>query len=116
MSKSRILNLKFRAVNRDIFEAIRSGRKKVGTRSATKKYKKVKVGDKLMFVCKFKKFEKVVKKVTIFKTIRALVNKYKPSQINPCCKTEAELRDMYYTFPGYKDKIKKFGLIAFELK
>ena len=27
-----------------------------------------------------------------------------------------ELRDAYYSYPNYKEKIKKFGLIALELK
>lgn len=108
--------LKFRLVNRDIFEAIRVGKKKVETRAATAKYRQIKKEDKVILVCGKSKFEKEVKKVKIFKTISALLKVYKPQQINPRIKTEKETREMYCNFPGYKVKIKKYGLIAFELK
>jgi len=113
---NKIVQLKFRAVDRNIFEAIKSGEKKVETRAGTEKYRRIKAGDEVIFACRVKKFEKTVKKVELFKTIRALVKKYKPSQINPQCETESELRDMYYSFPDYQEKIKKYGLIAFEIE
>jgi ASC-1-like (ASCH) protein len=114
--KNKILKLKFRAVDRDIFEAIRSGKKKVETRAGTEKYKNIKPGDKIELICRYKKFEKEITKVQRFKTIRAMLKKYKPVQISPFCKTEGELRDMYYSFPEYKEKLRKYGLVAFELK
>lgn len=107
--------LRFRETDRDIFEAIRSGKKKVETRAAGEKYRKIKKGDTLMMVCGRDKFEKQVKNVKIFKTIAALLKKYKPDQINPAVKTEKELREMYYGFPNYREKIKKCGLTAMEL-
>jgi len=114
--KVKILKLKFRAVDRGVFEAIQNGKKKIETRASTEKYQNIKAGDKVCFVCRYKKFEKEITKVEKFKTIRALIKKYKPSQINPVCKTESELRDMYYSYPDYQDKIKKYGLIAVELR
>lgn len=110
------ITLKFRAVNRDIFEGIKSGKKKVETRAATDKYRAIKVGDKVILMCGKNKFEKEVKKVKIFKTIAALLKVYKPAQINPGLKTVKETREMYYSFPKYKEKIQKHGLVAFELK
>ncbi|MEK7641031.1 MAG: ASCH domain-containing protein [Patescibacteria group bacterium] len=113
-NKSHIL--KFRAVNRDTFEAIRDGKKKVETRAFTVKYKDIKTGDELIFSCGKDRFSKKVKKVKVFKSIADLMKKYEPSQINPKCKTVEELTAMYHSFPGYREKIKKSGLLAMELK
>ena len=107
--------LRFRAVNRDIFEAILDGKKKVETRAATKKYIDIKTGDILVFVCGKERFEKEIKKVKIFKSISSLVKKYSPQEINPKAKSEKDLRDIYYSFPGYREKIQKFGIVAMEL-
>lgn len=107
--------LRFRAINRDTFDAIRDGRKKVETRAATVKYRDIKVGDTIVFVCGKDKFERRVKTATRLKTIAAMLKKYSVRDINPQCATANELRDMYYAFPGYREKIKKFGLIALEL-
>ena len=108
--------LKFRAVNRDTFEAIRAGKKKIETRAFTIKYKDIKAGDELIFSCGKDKFSKKVKKTAVFKSIADLLKKYKPSQINPKYKTADELIAMYHSFPGYKEKIKKSGLLSMELK
>ncbi|MDD2753483.1 MAG: hypothetical protein PHT44_02655 [Candidatus Portnoybacteria bacterium] len=110
------INIKFRAENRDIFEVIKSGEKKIETRAATEKYRKIQTGDKVCLSCGRKKFIKQVVAARVFPTIAALLKKYRPSQINPAVKTETELRKMYYGFPSYRDKIKKYGLIAWELK
>ncbi len=108
--------LRFREVNRDIFEAIRGGRKTVETRAATVRYQKIKKGDRVILVCGKDIFEKRVVDVQIFKSIDALLKKYKVKQINPDIETEEELRKMFYSFPGYREKIKKHGLIAFEIR
>lgn len=113
---NKIYTLRVKAIDRNIFEAIKSGKKKIETRAATSKYAGIKAGDGIVFVCGKNKFEKTVKKAELFKTIRALVKKYKPTQVNPYCKTESELRDMWYSFPDYQEKIKKHGLIAFEIE
>lgn len=114
--KDKAIQLKFRAVNRDIFEAIRTGAKKVETRAATKKFRNIKRGDAVVLVCGKNRMEKQVKKAEIFKTIGALLKKYAVKEINPACATEKELREMYYSFPDYKEKIEKHGLIALELE
>ncbi len=113
---NKTITLLFRAGNRDIFEAMRDGRKKVETRAATKKFKDIKAGDTLVCVCGRQKFQKQVKRAKIFKTIQSLTRAYKPREINPNIRTAKELSAMYASFPGYEEKIKKFGLIALELK
>ncbi len=107
--------LRFREVNRDIFDAIRRDQKTIETRAATVRYQKIKKGDRVILVCGKDLFEKQVADVQIFKSIDALLKKYKVRQINPNTKTEEELRKLYYSFPGYREKIQKYGLIAIEL-
>jgi len=115
-SKGKIVQLKFRQKNRDIFEAILNGRKKVETRAATEKFRDIKAGDVLILICGKEKNEKKVRAVRVFKSISALLGKYKVYQINPGVKTKVELIKMYHSFPGYREKIKKYGLIALEMQ
>ncbi|MDO8669083.1 MAG: hypothetical protein Q7K65_02200 [Candidatus Buchananbacteria bacterium] len=108
--------LRFRAVNQDIFNAIKNGKKKVETRAATARYNKIKVGDVIILVCGKNKFKKTVKRARIFKTIRSMLEKYKVKDIMPNLLSAKELERAYYGYPNYRQKIKKFGLIALELK
>lgn len=108
--------LRMRAENRDIFEAIESGKKKLETRAGTDKYIKIRAGDMLKFVCGKNSFMRNVTKVKRYKTITAILKDYMPQEINPNTKTKDETIDMYYSFPNYREKIKKHGLIALELK
>jgi ASC-1-like (ASCH) protein len=109
------ITLRFRSVNKKIFDAIRAGKKKVETRAATVRYRKIKKGDTLIFSCGKLRFEKKVKNAKVYKNIPALLKKYSFKTINPFVKSASELEKMYYSFPGYREKIKKFGIIALEL-
>lgn len=109
------MTIRFREVNRDTFDAIRSGRKKVETRAATERYRHVAGGDVLTLVCGKDRFEKKVKKAEHFRTVGALLKIYKPEEINPKAKTEKELRAMYASFPGYAEKLKAHGIVAWTL-
>lgn len=106
----------FRQIDRDKFEALRRGQKKIETRAASIKYQKILPGDVLVFKCGQEKFEKIVKKVSVFKDVASLFSKYKWKDIMPLANSKAEAEAAYDSFPGYKEKIKKFGLVAFELK
>ncbi len=108
--------LRFRAVNRDTFGFTRNGEKKVETRAATDRYKDIKKGDTIVFSCGSKKFSKQVTKVEKFSSIGAIFKKYKPHQISPEWKSQAEGRKAWASFPNYNEKIKKHGLIALTLK
>ncbi len=103
-------------INRDTFLAIKNRRKKVETRAATMRYQNIKAGDKIVFVCGRERFSKIVKKVKKFKTIDVMLKEYKVKDINPKISSKAELIAKYNSFHGYKEKIKKFGLAALELK
>ena len=113
---SKPYTIRFRAVNRDIFLAIKSGKKKIETRAATERYRDIKAGDVLVLVCAKQKIKKQVKKVEHFKSLGAILKRYSPVTINPKTHTVKEAREMWYSFPGYKEKIRKFGLIAITLK
>lgn len=108
--------LRFRTGDKNIFEAIKNRKKKVETRAATKRYRNIKAGDTVKLICGKDTFEVKIKKMTIFKSITAILKNYKVKRINPNVGTEKELRKMYYSFPGYRDKIRKYGLIALELE
>lgn len=114
--ETKIIRLKFRAVNRDIFEAIRDGRKKVETRARDEKFQDITRGDAVTLMCEDDIFTKTVKSAEVFATIEALLEKYAPQDINPACATAGDIRAMYYSFPGYKEKIEEHGLIALELE
>lgn len=116
MMKDGKYTLRFRVVDKDIFDAIRSGKKKVETRAATEKYRSIKAGDTLVLVCGKEKFEKRVKSAKIYKSITVLVKKYKPNELIPGLKTREELEAAYYNFPSYKEKIARVGLTALELE
>jgi hypothetical protein len=44
------------------------------------------------------------------------VKKYRPRSIHPAAASLNDLLKMWHSFPGYKEKIAKFGIAAFELK
>jgi len=87
----------------------------VETRAASERYKDIKAGDVLVLVCGKDRFEKVVKKARIFKTIKSLATAYPIKKIMPEALSEKDLQEAYYSYPDYKEKIKKYGFIALEL-
>jgi len=111
----KVHRLRFRSANRDIFEAIRSGKKTVETRAATARYRDIASGDQVLLVCGRDSFVKKVRSARLFQSLPALLRQHRVRDINPYIRTAAALQAMYESFPGYKEKIKKFGLIALEL-
>lgn len=45
-----------------------------------------------------------------------MLEHYKPSDINPTIATADELKALYRSFPGYDERLKKYGILAFELE
>ncbi|HVY36228.1 MAG TPA: hypothetical protein VG982_03075 [Candidatus Paceibacterota bacterium] len=113
---SRSYTLRFAQKHLQTWQYIKTGKKTVETRAATTKYLPIQTGDTLIFSCAGKKFEKKIKKVTHVKTIAALIKKYPPGVINPGTTTLKEMETMYYSYPGYKEKIATCGILAFELE
>lgn len=98
------------------FKALRVGSKKIETRAATPKYRRINIGDKLIFRCGDEKFEKRVSRVKVFKNINEMLRVHRVKDIMPNRASKKELVDAYHSFLGYKEKITKHGLVAWELK
>jgi ASC-1-like (ASCH) protein len=86
MTKHHILCL--RAKDKSIFDEIKKGLKRVETRAATDKYRKILKGDTLVFVCGKERLEKKIKKVEVYKSLDAMFRKINfkkimPSQASP---------------------------------
>ena len=107
--------LRFRKINKDTFDFIKKGVKKVETRAATKRYKNINKGDTLIFVCGKGYFSRKIRQVKHFKSIDALARTYPVKKVMPQEKTLSGMKKKYYSFPGYRQKINQFGLLAFEV-
>ena len=107
--------IRFRAVDKDIFHAIQNGEKTVETRAYTPKYQNVTPGQRLTFVCENESIKKLVESVRVFKDAEDLAASIRPRAIHPRATTADDLQKMYDSFPGYKDKIRDYGLVAWEL-
>lgn len=108
--------LKIRQVDKVVFDAIKNGQKSIETRVATDKYRKIKTGDVLVFVCGDEKLEELVKGVSIYRSIDEMVRVINFKNIMPFVDSVDEMKRVYFSFPNYKEKIEKFGLVALKLK
>lgn len=108
--------LKIREVDRKFFDVIKSGEKTIETRAATNKLRLIKSGDILKFICGEDVLEKKVLKVHHFKSIDDLTKSLEIKKIMPFASSLEEAKKIWFGFPGYKKKIKKYGLMAFELE
>ncbi|MDO8551578.1 MAG: hypothetical protein Q7S03_02760 [bacterium] len=107
--------LPIREEDRRFFESLSKGEKTIETRAATEKYRKIKKGDTLVFVCGQDKLGKRVKDTNLFKTIEEIAEVIDLKKIMPFVNSVEEMKEVYFSFPGYKEKISKFGLISFNL-
>ena len=112
MSK-KILNI--REVDRNIFDMIQSGKKTVETRAATRKFIGIKVNDVLIFKCGKDMLEKQVIEKYTFKSIEDLYKSIDIKEIMPYIDSKEKAIKVWYSFPNYKEKTKKYGLVAFRL-
>jgi ASC-1-like (ASCH) protein len=108
--------LKIRQVDKVFFEVIKEGRKTIESRAAIDRYRKIKEGDVLVFVCGSEKLEKKVKKVEYYKTIEEMTKVINFKKVMPFVDSIEEMKKVYFSFPDYKQKIDKFGLVVFKLK
>jgi ASC-1-like (ASCH) protein len=115
IEKIKTYTLRLRAKDKAIFSAIKNGTKKVETRANTARYQHIQKGEKLVFVCGDKKLEKVIKRVSFHKNVENLLKTYRASNILPNG-TKADLVKLYDSFPLYREKIKKVGIVAMVLE
>lgn len=109
------ITLKIRQQDKNIFDWIAGGEKTTETRAATEKYKDISKGDTLIFACGLDHLEKTVIEASWFRDIAALAQKCDIKKINPVADNVDDLVKMYNNFPGYREKIAKYGIIAFFL-
>ncbi len=108
--------LPIREVDRAVFDLIKSGKKKIETRAAGPKYEHIQEGDILVLKCGKNKFERKVLTLKKFKSVDAMLKKYKFSDVDPRVNSPAELKKLLNSFPGYSLRLKQYGILAFVLK
>ena len=69
----------------------------------------------MVITCGKQRVEKIVKRVRIFKSVDALVKAVPYRKINPSARSIAEVKKIYAGYPGYTEKLKKFGVIAWNI-
>ena len=110
-----VMNLVFREVDRARFDEVRDGTKAVETRAATPKYQAVNVGDELQFSCGGDTFSKKVIKKFHWPGIEAMLAEIPLKRAFPDLDTPEQVQARYAGYPGYAEKIPKFGIAGFEL-
>lgn len=104
--------LRFRMSDRKNFDAIRRGLKTVETRAVTERYRKIEAGDRLVFSCSTLRLTKKVKRVSHFRNIGMMFRALNYKKVMPLAGSSGEVRKVYGGYPGYKEKIRKFGIVA----
>lgn len=107
--------LRIRSKDKQIFDDIKKRIKTVETRAATKKFKNIQKGDKIIFICGKNKFQMTAKKVMYFKSVDSMIKSINFKKILPRVKNADELKKIYYSFSGYREKIKQSGIVAINL-
>lgn len=103
------------AENNEIFAALLDGRKPIETRAATPKWQTVKPGDDLEMRCGSNSAAFSVTRVEHYPTIEDMFAEIPVSQIIPGIDSIDEARAVYYSFPGYKEMLAEWGILAFWL-
>jgi ASC-1-like (ASCH) protein len=115
MQIPKTITVRFRAGDKTQFKELQTGRKSVETRAATARYQNVKKGDMLVVICGKDKVSKTIKRVRYFKTIDGMLRAVPFKKIMPWLTSRKDVKKAYAGYTGYDDKIKEFGLVAFEL-
>jgi ASC-1-like (ASCH) protein len=106
--------LKFRATDKAEFETIVNGRKTVETRANTVSFKNYEVGDILVIKCGNESVEKSIINIQKFDSVADCIGSVGLKNVMPLFKgTPKEAEKLWYSFPGYKEKITQHGLVAF---
>lgn len=113
---SKKYSLGIRKEDKDIFSAIGRGDKTIETRAAKGRFQRIEEGDVLVFNCANEKIEKEVEEVSYYDSIEEMVEELPLEEILPSASNLEEAKEIYYSFPNYKEKIKHYGLVAYKLK
>ena len=107
--------LVFKAGDYDNFSDIKTGLKSIETRAGTGPYQKIKKGDILTITCRGEVIRKTVNKIEHFRSVQDVFDSPDFEKILPGVSSLKEAESIYYGFTGYKEKIAKYGLLAFYL-
>ena len=110
------LNLIFREIDRPSFDRIKSGDKTIETRAGLPEYNGIKPGDVLKISCGEDVINKKVVEVNHFSSLEELIDKIGLEDIMAAGTTRDEAIARWNSFPGYPERIKKHGIIAWRLK
>lgn len=115
------IRLNFREL--DTFNQIKSGAKTVETRALNpdepeRYFGNIKKGDKLELksVDTGEVLVRLVKDARSYEKFQDYLNTEDFKKIFCRAITKAEVRDIHFSFPGYKERLEKYGIVAFELK
>jgi len=108
--------LVFRTVDHGSFDQIKSGAKAIETRAATSRYAKIQAGDELEFVCGPDRIVKTILAVQHYDTVESIFQSADWSRVMPGVDSLDDAKHIYYSYPGYEDKIDRHGLIAMYLQ
>jgi ASC-1-like (ASCH) protein len=107
--------LVFAKTDKHHFDAILRGAKTVETRAGSPMYQKIQAGDTLILKCNGRVAERTVKAVRRFKDVADIYSSAEFSKVAPDVTSIEEAEKMYYGFTGYRERIAKYGILAFYL-
>lgn len=114
-NKPKNWTLRFRAVDKDNFDEIKSHAKSIETRAATVKYRPIEVGDTLTFVCERERLVKKVVKKFHWPSIDTMAREIDFKKVMPSVSSVNEMKKVFSSYPNYDTKIRKYGLFGFVL-
>lgn len=108
--------LRFRAVDKKNFDEVKAGIKSIETRAGTIKYQPIEVDDTLTFICGQERCAKKIIKKFHWASIDSMVKEINFKKIMPSVESVEAMKRVYASYPDYEEKIKRYGLLGFELE
>jgi len=114
--------IEFREQDKATFERIKSGSKTIearalgGPKSTKSYYDDIVVSDRINFLCEGRKILKEVSAVRKYQNLEDYLNKEDLENILGKGATKHSAKETLLGFPGYKERLTEFGIVAFEIK
>lgn len=103
MPKTYILPI--RETDKEIYDLIKNGKKKVETRGGGPRYANISDRDVVKIKCGKDSFLRRVKNVKKFKSVDEMLKIYDVLDIDPRISTAEELKKLYRSFPGQEERL-----------
>ena len=104
---------RIRKADKGILEDLKSGRKSIETRAATRKFQSLAAGDTLTFVCGDERVTLRVRKVYRWKSVDAMARAISYKNVMPRAASLREVKAAYASWPRNEENIRKHGLLGF---